>query len=137
MAPLSRRSDRFRQGFLYAGLGAKACFYLLLFWWASRSDRGAAALEGVVWADVITWGVFGVLELPFQPLRVGLGFGFEVFVLVLFFFRGTWFDIATDPVSFGVGVLWFVLFATFRAVLYGAESALQAAGITREAAGSR
>lgn len=130
MARLNLRADRIHMGFIYAGLVLKALFYVGMFWWAGASESGAAALQGVVYADILTWIVFVLLEAPFQMHRILTGSGFELLLVLVFLFRGTLLDISTDAVSAGIGVLWFILFLALRAGIYGAEATLRNTGVT-------
>ncbi|MCZ6573329.1 MAG: hypothetical protein O7C98_09205 [Planctomycetota bacterium] len=60
-------------GFVYAGLLLKATFYLLMFLWARNTESGAAALQGVVYAELATWVVFVLLEAPLELQRILTG----------------------------------------------------------------
>ena len=130
MAQLNLRADRIHMGFVYAGLVLKATFYVLMFVWARNSESGAAALQGVVYADILTWIVFVLLEAPFQMHRILTGSGLELLLVIIFLFRGTLFEISTDAVFAGIGILWFILFVALRAGIYGAEATLRNTGVT-------
>ncbi len=130
MARLNLQSDRIHMGFVYAGLVLKATFYVLMFVWARNSESGAAALQGVIYADILTWIAFVLLEAPFQMHRILTGSGFELLLVLIFLFRGELFDISADAASAGIGVLWFILFVALRAGIYGAEATLRNTGVT-------
>ncbi len=130
MAKINMRADRIHMGFVYAGLLLKATFYLLMFLWARNSESGAAALQGVVYAELVTWIVFVLLEAPFQMHRILTGSGLELLLVIIFLFRGTLFEISTDAVFAGIGILWFILFVALRAGIYGAEATLRNTGVT-------
>lgn len=72
-AQLNMRADRIHMGFVYAGLLLKATFYLLMFLWARNTESGAAALQGVVYAELATWVVFVLLEAPLELQRILTG----------------------------------------------------------------
>jgi len=84
LAPLRpATSERWSLVLAYSGLLARTLLYGLLFWWASRSDAGAAALQGAVAADVLTFLILGAFRIPFEGLTLTVDNVFE-FALIVF-----------------------------------------------------
>jgi len=107
----------------YSGLLVRALFYSLMFWWASRSDTGASALQGAVAADIITFLALGAFRIPFEGFQLTVDGIFE-FVLVVFFLnRNALFSIEEDATSAGISFIFFLAFVAVRLGFWAAEQA--------------
>jgi len=107
----------------YSRLIARTVFYALLFWWASRSETGAAALQGVVSADVITFLALGALRIPFQGLQLTIDGIFQFLLVVFFVNRDAIFSISGDTSFAGVMFIFFLAFTALRLAFWAAEQA--------------
>jgi hypothetical protein len=121
--------QRLEAGLAFGGLVGRAVLYLVLFLWAAGSPTGAAVLQGLVIADVLTWAVMSVFDWQFRGLQVTVG-GISQFVLVLIYLnRESLFEISTDAESMGITMLSFLLFAIVKSALWGGDRLLEATGI--------
>ena len=116
--------DRWSLLLAYGGLIARTFFYLLLFVWATHYTVGAAALQGAVAADVITWFVLGAFRIPFEGLELTVDGVFELALIVFFLNRGSLFSIAGNVEFAGVSFFAFLLFAAVRLAVWGTETAM-------------
>ncbi len=116
--------DRWSLLLAYGGLIARTFFYLLLFAWASHYTIGAAALQGAVAADVITWFVLGAFRIPFEGLEVTVDGIFELALIVFYLNRDSFFSIAGNVEFAGVSFFAFLLFAAVRLAIWGTESTM-------------
>ena len=112
------RRERWEVALAYGGLAAKALVYLVLFIWASRTQVGAAALQGAVVADVLTFLLLGLLKLPTDGFEVTVDGAFEVALVLVYLGRGALFDIPTDVEFAATSLLFFLLFVPVRVVLW-------------------
>ena len=112
----------------YGGLVARTLFYLLLFVWAAHSNFGAAALQGVVAADVITWTLLGAARIPFDGLELTVDGVFEFALIVLYLNRDALFRMDGDVEFAGISFLAFLGFASTRLVIWATENAVGAVG---------
>ena len=120
-----RRRERWELALAYGGLLAKTVFYSLLFWWASRTPVGAAALQGAVAADVLTFLLLGAFRVAFDGFEVTVDGVFELVLVLLFLARGALFDIPTDVEFAATSLLFFLLFVPFRVLLWGADQVIE------------
>ena len=117
----SRKQERWALGLAYAGLAAKTLVYVLLFVWAGRSEVGAAALHGAVIADVLTFLLLTLFDLPFKGYRFTVDGAFELALVLLFVGREALFDISTDVSSVAMAFVFFMLFAPIRLALWSLD----------------
>ena len=116
-----RGRDRWALGLAYAGLLAKTLVYVLLFFWATRSHFGAAALHGAVVADVLTFLLLTLFNLPFKGFQITIDGAFEIALVLIFLGRDALFDISTSVNSVATALLFFLLFAPIRLTLSGLD----------------
>jgi hypothetical protein len=125
-----RAHRRLTAALTWSGLLAKAFVYVPLFVWAGASDTGAAALQGVVGADVFTWVVLTFLEWQHRRLQVKAGFVFEGILVFVYLNRGSLLDISTSAESTAVAMLFFLLFVVVKSGIWGVEHVLHVSGVT-------
>lgn len=118
-------SERWALVLAYAGLAFRTLVYGLLFWWASRSETGAAALQGAVAADVITFLILGAFRIPFHGLELTVDTVFEFALIVFYLSRRALFDISEAAEFAGVSLLFFLGFAAVRLGIWGAEQSTE------------
>ena len=104
----------------YGGLFARTILYALLFWWASRSEVGAAALQGSVAADIITFLILGAFRSAFDGFTITVDSAFEFALVILYLSRRLLFDISDDIAFAGISLLFFLAFASVRLGIWGA-----------------
>ena len=115
------------------GLVFKALVFVMLLWWAANSPTGAAALQGALGADIVTWLLFSVVRWQTRGLRVTLGAIFEVVLILIYLNRGDLFAITNDPVSGGLTLLFFIFFAVVKCAVWGAQQAVESTGVVESA----
>jgi hypothetical protein len=120
-----QRRERWELGLAYGGLLAKTVFYALLFWWAARTPAGAAALQGAVAADVLTFLLLGAFRVAFDGFEVTVDGVFEVVLVLIFVARGALFDIPTDVEFAATSLLFFLLFVPVRVLLWGVDQVIE------------
>ena len=125
MAGLHRLAD----GLATGGLVFKALVFALLLWWAATSPIGAAALQGALGADILTWLLFSITRWHARGLRVTPGAVFEVVLIIVYLKRGDLFAITHDPVSGGLTLLFFIFFAVVKCAVWGAQQAIGSTGV--------
>jgi len=118
------KRERWALGLAYGGLAAKTLVYLVLFIWASRTQVGAAALQGAVVADVPTFLLLGLLKLPTDGFEFTVDGAFEVALVLVYLARGALFDIPTDVEFAATSLLFFLLFVPVRVLLWGMDQVL-------------
>jgi hypothetical protein len=116
--------ERWEMRLAYAGLFAKTLLYTLLFVWAARTEIGAAALQGVVAADVLTFVLLGALRIPFDGFEFTVDGAFEMVLVLIFLLRGALFDIPTDVEFAATSLLFFLLFVPVRTMLWGIDQVI-------------
>ncbi len=114
----------------WAGLAAKAGFYVLLFFWAARSATGNAALNGIVAADLVTFAGMALLEWNLRGFRVSASAVLQGVILAVFLSRGELFRPPDATEDVGVAFLFFLLFASLKGALHYSEIVLETSGIT-------
>ncbi|MHC4224486.1 MAG: hypothetical protein ACYSX0_07445 [Planctomycetota bacterium] len=125
-----RSHRRLTAALTWSGLLVKTFVYVPLFVWAAASDTGAAALRGVVAADVFTWVVLTFLEWQHRRLKVKAGFVFEGILVLVYLNRDSLLDISTSAESTAVAMLFFLLFVVVKSGIWGVEHVLQVSGVT-------
>lgn len=120
-----RRRERWELGLAYGGLLARTVGYGLLFWWASRTSTGAAALQGAVAADVLTFLLLGALRVALDGFEVTVDGVFQFVLVLLYLARGALFDIPTDVEFAATSLLFFLLFLPLRVLLWGADQIVE------------
>lgn len=113
----------------FGGLALKTLVFVPFFVWARHSDLGAAALRGLVGADVLAWLLFGLLEWPFRRFQVTAGGVFELVLIVLYLNRGPLFEITSNMESTALSALFFFGFLTLKAGIWSAEHILEVTGV--------
>ncbi|MGQ0613580.1 MAG: hypothetical protein ACT4PV_07590 [Planctomycetaceae bacterium] len=121
---------RFSALFTWAGLAAKAGFYVLLFFWAARSATGNAALNGIVAADLVTFAGMALLEWNLRGFRVSASAALQALILAVFLARGELFRPPEATEDVGVAFLFFLLFASLKGALHYSEIVLETSGVT-------
>jgi len=116
-------AERWSLVLAYGGLLLHALFYALMFWWASRSDTGSAALQGVVAADVLSFLGLGAFKIVFDGLEITVDGMFQFVLVVLFLNRDALFSIDKDAEFAGTSFLFFLAFVAVRLGVWGAEQA--------------
>jgi hypothetical protein len=119
------RYDRWSLVLAYGGLLIRTAFYALLFVWAGRSTTGAAILEGVVAADVLSWLILGAFRIPFEGFEVTVDGVFQFLLIVFFLNRDALFSIDETAEIAAASFLSFLAFVVFRLAIWGAENALE------------
>ena len=112
-----------------AGLAIKGLTYAFFFWWASGSEIGAAALEGLFSADIFTFLIFCLLEWQFHGFRIRLGGAFELVLVLIYLNRHSLFKISEDPERMAVTMLSFLLVVIVKAGIWAAEHAVEVSGV--------
>jgi len=107
----------------YGGLFVRTAFYALLFWWASRSEIGASALQGSVAADVLTFLILGAFRSAFDGLTITVDSAFEFALVILYLSRRLLFEIGENASFAGTSLLFFLAFAAVRLGIWGAGQA--------------
>ena len=107
----------------YGGLIARTACYGLLFWWASKSAVGDAALQGAVAADILTFFILGAFRIPFDGIAVTVDNAFEFVLIVVYLSRHAMFDVPQDATFAGTSLLFFLAFAAVRLGIWGAGQA--------------
>lgn len=117
------RAELWSLGLAYGALVARTIFYALLFWWASRSAVGDAALQGAVAADILTFLILGAFRIPFEGLTVTVDSAFEFVLIVFYLSRRMLFDVSENATFVGTSLLFFLAFAVVRLSISGAGQA--------------
>jgi hypothetical protein len=60
-----------RTGWIWR-MAVRAACYLVLYWWAGESSTRGAICAGIMLADLVTWCLFSVFEIPFRRASVGI-----------------------------------------------------------------
>ena len=131
--PHARAVERFELMLAWTGLAIKTLVFVGLFVWAGRSTTGAAALQGVVAAEVFTWFFFRILEWRFRGVQAQVGLIYQVMLMVMFWNRSSFFDIHQDAESIAASAGFFLLVVLIKAVAWGAEHAVTASGVKEPA----
>lgn len=105
----------------YGALLARIVFYGVLFFWAARSTMGAAVLQGVVAADVLTFLLIGGLRAAVDGVEWTVDGVFEVFLVALYLHRDTLFGVTTEIEFAATSLFSFLLFVPVRATMYGLD----------------
>ena len=116
-------AERWSLALAYSGLIVRTGVYVLLFWWASRGEAGAAALQGAVAADILTFLILGAIRMAFDGVSVTVDAAFEFMLIVLYLSRHMLFDIRDNASHAGVALIFFLAFASVRLGVWGAGQA--------------
>ena len=131
--PSTRAVERFERTLALVGLVTKTLILVGLFVWASHSGTGAAALQGVVAAEVFTWIAFRFLNWQFRGFQFQIGVAYEAVLLLLFWNRGALFEMHHEAESIAASAGFFLMVVLIKAVAWGAEHAVTTTGVKEPA----
>jgi hypothetical protein len=108
---------------------AKTVFFVGIFLWARVSEIGAAALDGFVGAEILTWAVFTVLDRSFRGTQIRYGLLFEIVLVVAYLTRHSIIAVDASPSQMGMTFFFGLLFVTVKSTLWYAETILEMTGV--------
>jgi hypothetical protein len=131
--PSARAVERFERTMTLVGIALKTLILVGLFVWAAHSETGAAALQGVVAAEVFTWIVFRFLNWQFRGFQFQVGAAYEALLLIIFWNRGALFEMHHEAESIAAAAGFFMVVLVVKAIAWGAEHAVTTSGVKEPA----
>ena len=114
----------------WSGVFAKSLLLAPFFLWARDSETGAAALQGVIGGDMVTWMLLSLLEWPQRGFQVRLGAIFQIVLLVIFWNRGSLLDVSANANSTSVTAMAFLGVVLLKATAWGAQHSVESSGLS-------